>query len=391
MRRGGDRRAARRRVATTAALAALAGAGHVLYPLWLAVAGRRERHPPPPAPDAWPALTAVVPAYREDAVIEDKVDDLLANGYPGPLSVVVVADDEDTARAAARTAAEVVAPGQRLGKAAALNRGVAQARSPVVVVTDANTLLRPGALAALARWFEDPSVGAVAGEKTVAGTGGEGVCWRFESWLKRRESRQGCTVALVGELAAVRRSLYRPLPPDLAVDDLWLALDVVAHGARVVYEPEAVAVEEPNADWRDDWQRRTRILSGTLDVLWRRRALLVPGRSPVALQLWGHKVLRSSVGPLAHLALIARAARRGHRSRLAAAFLAGHAAAAASLLRLVRGARLSLPERLLAQVLFLQAVALGGLARYVRGDRPALWPKPARLGRFRGGSTQAVS
>ena len=224
-------------------LALLAGTGHVLYPAFLHLRTRGLPDEAPPAGADAPPLTVVVPAYREASLIAAKVDDLRANGYPGPLEVVVVADDPGTAAAAATTDAVVISGGRRLGKAEALNRGFAAAASEIVVITDANTHLRPGSLSALARWFADASIGGVAGEKGVPGTG-EGMYWRFESWLKQREARTGATFALVGELAAVRRSVFRPLPTDLAVEDLWLALDVLEQGFRIVYEPRAHAEEE---------------------------------------------------------------------------------------------------------------------------------------------------
>ncbi len=361
-------------------LVGLAGTGHVLYPTLLHAVTRLRPDPSPPDVQGWPELTVVVPAYRETTVIGAKVEDVCANGYPGEVEVVVVADDPETAVAAGRAGARVLTSDTRRGKAEALNRGIEIAGGTAVVVTDANTRLVPGSLQALVRWFADPSVGAVAGEKTVVGVTGEGAYWRFESWLKRREARTGTTIGLVGELAAVRRETFRPLPSDLAVEDLWMALDVVEGGWRIAYEPAAVAVEEPSPGWRDDWERRTRVVSGTLDVLWRRRSLLAPRQGLVAAQLWGHRAVRSSFGPVAHLLIVLWAFTKCRRSRLAALTLTSHGFVALCAVRTLRGTRQSRFERLVGQALFLQAVGLGGLTRYLRHDRPALWPKPERQG-----------
>jgi poly-beta-1,6-N-acetyl-D-glucosamine synthase len=315
----------------------------------------------------------VVPAFKEREVIAAKVEDLHRNGYPGDLDVLVVTEDHPTAEAARRTNAEVLNAGKRLGKAEAVNRGVAAARQPIVVLTDADTRLERGSLAALARWFADPDVGAVAGEKRVEGAT-EQFYWAFESWLKRRESLGRTTIGIVGELAAVRRSAFRQLPADVIVDDLWMGLDVIEQGGAIRYEPEAIAVERQGPGLWVGWERRTRTITGLLDLLWRRRRLLVPGSSPVSVELWGHKLMRAAFGPLAHAALIAQALTSLPRSRLAAAFVAGHLAG------LVASAREAptLPERFAARVLFLQATGVGGTVRYLRGDRPAAWPKRER-------------
>ncbi|MFQ5425961.1 MAG: glycosyltransferase [Gaiellales bacterium] len=212
-------------------LGAVAAFGHVVYPLVLALRTRRLVDPIPPTPLRWPAITGVIPAYRERSVIGWKIENLRDNGYAGRLEIVVVAEDEPTAAAARAAGVRVLASGERLGKSAALNLGVAAASGSIVVITDANNRLAPGALAALTRWFSDPDVGAVAGEKRVDDEA-EGVYWRFESWLKRHESRTGHTIGLVGELAAFRREAYRPIPAGVMIDDLWIGLDIIAATRR---------------------------------------------------------------------------------------------------------------------------------------------------------------
>ncbi len=357
----------------------VAAIGPVIYPLWLGWRTRRLPDPEPPEPTSWPDLTVVVPAFREQRVIAAKVENLLENGYPGRLELIVVADDEETAATARTTSARVIAPPERIGKAAALNLGVRSAETEIVAITDANAMIDAGGLEKLIRWFDDPTVGAVAGEKHIDTASGESTYWMFESWLKRRENRTGTTIGLIGELAAFRREEYVELPEDIAVDDLWLALDIVEHGGRIAYEPEACASEAESATAADEWERRTRIVAGANDVLWRRRPLLVPGESPVAAQLWGHRLFRQSLGPLAHAGLVLIALFSVRKSRLARGFLALHVFAVSSLIRQRNGRTSGRLGRLAAQVLFLQAVGIGGTVRWARGDRPARWPKPERV------------
>jgi glycosyltransferase involved in cell wall biosynthesis len=358
-------------------LIGVASVAPVLYPLWLVVKSRRLEPRQPPQPEAWPGLSVVVAAYLEREVIAAKVADLRRQEYPGELQILVVAEDAGTADAARAAGAEVLQPEERLGKTEAVNRGMAAAVHPIVAITDADTKLATGSLAALARWFADGDVGGVAGEKREE-AGGQGMYWRFESWVKRCESENGTTIGMVGELAAVRRALYREMPADVAVDDLWMGLDVIEQGGVIRYEPEAVAVEKPSPDLGTEWERRTRTNAGLFDLLRRRWHLLVPGESPVAGELWGHKLMRSLFGPLAHAGLLIQSLVRFRRSRLARLFVVGHLFAGISLLREWRGAKLTPLERYAAQVVFLQATALGGALRYAGGDRPALWPKSER-------------
>jgi poly-beta-1,6-N-acetyl-D-glucosamine synthase len=395
---------ARRSWLTVGALTAAASSGHVLYPGLVALRTRRLTTPDPPDPAQWPAVTVVVAAYHEADCIEDKVHDLRANGYPGELEVVVVADaDRETAERAERSGAIVVTADERLGKGQAVNLGVSKVTTPIVVLNDANNVVSPGAIAALVRHFDDDSVGAVAGAKIEADGAGEDLYWRFESWLKRREWAMGTTIGLVGELAAVRTDAWRPIPKDIAIDDLWMALDLAARGFRVAYEARARAYEPPPPTLQHQWERRTRNVAGALYVFARRRAQLGPKGGLVATEIWGHRLGRYTVSPVAHLLLLIMSLRRMRTSRIARLFLAGHVVGLCALARNAADAQRhrapaaghrpapggdatltphrTPPARVanaLAQSVFLHAVAIGGLVRFLRGERLTRWPTVRR-------------
>jgi cellulose synthase/poly-beta-1,6-N-acetylglucosamine synthase-like glycosyltransferase len=332
-------------------------------------------------------LTVLVPAYREAGVIAAKIEDIRANGYPGQLDILVVSDgDPETAEAARRAGARALTGPDRLGKSQALNRGFAEATTPVVVFSDANNRIAAGALAAAVEHFADPEVGAVAGEK-VEDEGGESIYWKFESWLKRREDRLGTTIGLVGEFAAVRRAAWRPIPPDVATDDFWTALDIIEQGYRVAYEPRARAIDPAAESLSVSWERRIRSVSGALHIMSRRRYQLHPSAGLVAAELWGHRLVRYTVGPLAHTALLMMAVAKVRSSTLARLFLLANAGACVGLVtQKTAGEASEYPgaagrsRRLLlkasaagGQVMFLQGVALGGMVRYARGDRSTMW------------------
>ncbi len=367
-----------RRSWVAGALAVSVAAGHVLYPVGLHLAARLRPVPEQPDPVDWPPLTVLIPAHLEVGVIAAKVRNVEENGYPGELEVLVVADgDPETAAVARAAGARVLLLEERHGKSQALNKGVPAASHEFVVLTDANNELGPGALAHLVAALSGEGVGAVAGEK-LEGSGGELAYWRFESWIKRNEVRIWSTLGLDGGLCAVRRSAWRPIPTDISNDDFWVALDLMERGLRVTYEPRAVVSEESIGTLGMSWERRTRVLGGGLWVMWRKRQLLDPRRGFLSAQVWGHKLWRSTIGPLSHVALLALALGSLRTSRVARLFVAGHIAAAAALPAQEVGIRLPLPLRVSAQVLYLQMVALGGLLRFLRGDRVLQWKKPAR-------------
>ncbi|WP_337062344.1 glycosyltransferase [Kineococcus sp. G2] len=367
-----------KRSALALALGASAAVGHVVYPLAVHAAARRREAVEVPAPPEWPAVTVLVPAYLEEGVIAAKVDNVRKNGYQGELEVLVVADgDPGTAAVAESVGARVLLLPERRGKSQALNAGVAAAAHDVVVISDANSELEYDAIGYLVSALLTPGTGAVAGEK-LEGEGGELAYWRFESWVKRNEARLGTTLGLDGGLCAVRREAWVPIPADISNDDFWIALDLMERGWAVAYEPRALMREPSIGAFELSWERKTRVLGGGLWVMWRKRRLLHPRAGLVSAELWGHKLWRSTAGPLSHLALLGVAASSAHRSRTARVFLAGHAVAAGALLAQEKGRTVPLPGRVAAQVLYLQLVAFGGMRRCLRGDRVLRWDKPAR-------------
>ena len=288
---------------------AVAAYTYLGYPLLIGLAARRStirrRQLGRTVPDNLPSMTVVIPALDEEAIIERKLEDTLAQDYPPELlEVVVVADgSSDNTATLARRRPEVNAlwAPERDGKAAAINRGVAVARGELVCLTDANCALAPGALRALAAEFSDPATAVVGGDKSVVGPGarggGEGMYWRIESRIKRWEASLGGAMGIPGEICGVRRAMFRPIPAGVFNDDYHLACDALVRGLRVGYAAGAIAVEEVSNGIADELERRSRIAAGTWQTTLAHLRLADPRRGWVAVGFASHRVLRSLVVP----------------------------------------------------------------------------------------------
>lgn len=255
-----------------------------------------------------PSISVVVAAYNEEASIRDRVLNLLASTYPASDLEVIVASDGSTDR----TVEEASSPGTarvrvlelpRQGKAAALAEGVRHARGDVVVFTDANTTFHPHALLRLAVNFKDPDVGGVAGRTeyrmaadAAASGKGEGLYWRYDTWLKERESLAGSVVSAHGGMYAIRRHLFRAVEDPSVTDDFAISTAVVEQGRRLVFEPRALGYEEPMAGSRMEFERRVRLMTRGLRGVLLRRVLLNPLRYGFySVALASRKVLRRLV------------------------------------------------------------------------------------------------
>ena len=240
-----------------------------------------------------PEVTLLIAAYNEQEIVAEKMANCRALEYPaGKLRITWITDgstDRTVELLAAYPDATVLHDARRGGKTAALNRALEHIRTPLVVFTDANTMLNPEAVTEIVRCFEDPQVGCVAGEKRVADAGGagaaatEGGYWKYESKLKELDYRLYSAVGAAGELFAVRRGLWQTLPEDTLLDDFVCSMLIAAQGYKIAYCKEAYALETPSADMGEEGKRKKRIAAGGLQSVWRLRKLLNPFRYGV---LW---------------------------------------------------------------------------------------------------------
>jgi cellulose synthase/poly-beta-1,6-N-acetylglucosamine synthase-like glycosyltransferase len=274
---------------------------YVGFPLVAAIRGALRPRPLARGADT-PTASLIIAAHNEAAVITQKLDNSLSLDYPRErLEVIVASDGSDDGTneiVAAHDAPEVrLLALPRQGKNLTLNEAAAAARGEVLVFTDADTMLTPDALRRLVTAFGDPEVGGVAGERRHTGQPGGGavyrVVWFFKRSVRELLSRAGSVTAAEGQVHAVRRDLFRPIPDDVT-DDLTISLNVVATHRRLVYEPRAAAYPIPGATvLRRPFERRRRMTRQWLRGVWSVRRLFNPLEYGFfAVQLVSHKLLR---------------------------------------------------------------------------------------------------
>ncbi|MXV16299.1 glycosyltransferase family 2 protein [Hufsiella ginkgonis] len=297
------------------------GYGFVLFILVRIRRAIKGARPLPVSSDAsLPSCTLVVAAYNEENYITEKIKNTLELRYPaGKLSLVFITDgssDRTPELIAQYQQIRLMHSPERKGKIAAVHRAVTEVTTDAIVFTDANTFLNPDALINLCRHYSDPTVGAVAGEKRVsagetadASSAGEGFYWKYESKLKKWDSELYSVVGAAGELFSVRKSLYLPVSPDSIIDDFMISMLIAQKGYRIIYEPEAYAVETASENVTEELKRKVRIAAGGMQsIVWLAGLLNIFKYGMLSFQYISHRVLRWTVTPfLLVLALILNA------------------------------------------------------------------------------------
>jgi len=353
---------------------------HLGYPL-AAGALARVRPRPVRRGEALPGVSVIVAAWNEEAVIERRLENLLALDYPRDLLEIVVASDASTDRThelveavSAREPRVRLVRCPRGGKVAAQNFTVPQTGGEILAFSDANATWAPDALRMLVRNFADPAVAYVMGQlhlQEAEGDNREGAYWRYEVWLRERESRLGSVTGGYGSIYAVPRSDYIEVDTRFG-HDLAFPYRMVQRGRRAVYEPDAHAFEKPSSDLEEEYRRKVRMF----EHCW---AISLEGGMlrrlpPVYLvEMVSHRLLRYGSGVL-HLILLGASVPLARRGAVYRAALAGQV----GLLMLAALGRLRVRMPAAALTYYYALVTWAtvvSLRNYLRHGVPAVWEK----------------
>lgn len=340
-----------------------------------------------------PPVSFIVAAFNEEDCIDEKIRNSLQQDYPKDRIEYIFITDGSSDRTMEiilqYPQIRLLHSNERGGKTAALNRAVAAASNEILIFSDANTILNPDAVLKIAAHYASEKVGGVAGEKKVLSNpgdevgAGEGLYWKYESFLKRQDSRFYSVVGAAGELFSLRRSLYQPVPQDTILDDFIISMEVALKGFRIVYEPEAFAAELPSASLGDEQKRKIRIAAGGFQALGRlglKRFLPFPR---LFFLYFSHRIMRWTVSPVCLiLAFISNAVLlfttetlvyellfAGQALFYAGAGFAGMSPSKKGIFKVFR---------LCYYFVFMNTSVIQGFFRHLRGAQSAAWEKAKR-------------
>ena len=263
-----------------------------------------------------PEVTLFIAAYNESDFVDQKMKNCRELDYPADrVRIVWVTDGSNDGTPdllRKYSGVEVHHIPERNGKIGAMNRGMKLVKSPIVIFSDANTLLGKESVRRIVKLFSDPVVGCVSGEKRIfsrekdtAAGAGEGLYWKYESALKKWDAELYSVVGAAGELFAIRTGLYREVEPDTILDDFIISLRVAQEGYTIQYDPEAYAIETASADIKEELKRKVRISAGGIQSVVRLSSLInIFKYGTLSFQYISHRVLRWTLAPLSLLLLI---------------------------------------------------------------------------------------
>lgn len=346
-----------------------------------------------------PDVCLFVTAYNEKDYVDQKVENSFHLDYPKEkVQYIWITDgsDDGTPEILKKYSnLEVHHQPERRGKMHAMNRGMKFVKAPIVIFSDTNTLLSKNAVRSIVAEFANPETGCVAGEKRIfesesadAAAAGEGLYWKFESWVKKLDAELNSAVGAVGELFAIRADLFEEVETDTILDDFIISLRIAQRGYKISYTPDAYAEETASLNVKEELKRKIRIAAGGIQALFRLKPLLNPFRFGVlSWQYVSHKVLRWTLAPVSLFLLFILNAfivwqdQAWHQPGFYSLFfwfqvLCYFLAAVGWYFenRKIRFKLLFIPYYFIS----INYAAIRGILRYFRGSQPAGWEKSKR-------------
>ena len=284
---------------------------HAVYPALLLAVSKFNRPRQLPEidltsePESLPAITLIIPAHNEAAVINEKIRNLSQLNYPKDKLTIILALDgcsDDTMQVARSAISDhcqhldfnLVQYKQNIGKISVLNQQIGSVRTDLVALNDASALINENGLRYAAASFTDPDAGVVFATYRLRESGSEGerAYTLFQTNTKAKEAGLDSPIGGHGALYFIRKSLWTPMPADTINDDFILPMGIIAAGKKGIYDQRIVATEIERTHVRQEFQRRIRIGAGNMQQVLRLPKLANPLRPWLALTYISGKGLR---------------------------------------------------------------------------------------------------
>jgi cellulose synthase/poly-beta-1,6-N-acetylglucosamine synthase-like glycosyltransferase/peptidoglycan/xylan/chitin deacetylase (PgdA/CDA1 family) len=253
-------------------------------------------------PPYTPPVSIIIPGYNEESVCIQTVESLIKQNYPD--YEIIYVDDGSKDRSFEILKFKYML-NKRIrvykkpngGKASALNFGINLATNDIVILVDADTQFKKNSIVNLVRHFQDPKIGAVAGNVQVGNdyftqkvNGADKPSFNFLTIFQRleyitsqnffREAFELVNIITIvsGAIGAYRKDAIKQvggISVDTLAEDGNLSFDVLKMGWKIVYERDAISLTEAPENLNALFKQRVRWAFGNIQVLWKNRNIML--------------------------------------------------------------------------------------------------------------------
>lgn len=253
-----------------------------------------------------PYVQIIFAAYNEETVIENKIHSSFKTNYPkDKLSLIIGSDNSSDKTDEIIIGLQKTYPNlhlktfkRRTGKSGIINALVSESKAEILLLTDANIIFNEDTISQLIAPFNE-KVGAVGGRIVYEEHKSSGISEQEDSYLqlenriKAAESNLfNAAMGLEGGCYAIKRELFPEIPARFFMEDFFVSLSVIEKGYQLLFNADALCLEDVSTDKNEEFKRKVRISIGNFQNLGRFKGLVIRRFNPVGFSFLSHKILR---------------------------------------------------------------------------------------------------
>ena len=246
---------------------------NVGYPLSILFLGKIIKRKNKKLNNYEPTVTIMIVAHNEEKVIKDKLENVINVDYPKNKTTILVSSDnstdntnkivEDFIKKHQSRNIKLYKVQQRKGKTNAQNEAAKIVDSEILVMTDANAMLKENAIKELVSSF-DTNVAYVSGKLVYSNASDnltsntEGTYWDLDTKIREIESNIQTITAGNGAIYACKTKDYYDFNP-IQCHDSAMPLYYSLKGKRAIANHDAIAYEKAGENDGDEFKRKIRM------------------------------------------------------------------------------------------------------------------------------------
>ena len=221
-----------------------------------------------------PMITLMIVAHNEEKVIKNKLENAIGLDYPKEMLEILVSSDnsDDNTNSIVETFIKenkefdikLYKVKTRKGKTNAQNEAAKIAKGEILVMTDANSILKINAIKEIVASFTNKNIAYVTGSLCYSNSdnnetsGSESTYWNLDLKIRDIESRFQTITAGNGALYACRTKEYVDFNP-IKCHDSSMPLYYALEGRRAIANHDAIAYEKAGENNQDEFKRKVRM------------------------------------------------------------------------------------------------------------------------------------
>jgi cellulose synthase/poly-beta-1,6-N-acetylglucosamine synthase-like glycosyltransferase len=169
---------------------------------------------------------------------------------------------------------------ERQGKPSVINQAIQHCSGDILVITDADTLLKKDEIKQFLQRFRDAKVGAICGRLVMSNYQDSSASNIEESYrdvfdvIRLGESVLDSTPVFNGALIALRKSLFTPLKSDTLADDTELSFKIRRQGFNTVFDPNTIIYTDTPKRFKDRTTQKIRRAQGIIQSFYWHKDML---------------------------------------------------------------------------------------------------------------------